>query len=478
MRTPLPLLPLLMVAAHAPTRAADSLPPTADPAEQAIMPEVASALAGRSLDLARLDAVLAKLPRPKLVASFIFTFAGSPQRAADLWMEASREAPALAATSHRYLLMALIGRLKDVGDQARADRLGARLGEIGFSSALAPERSQTALARTRQAVREDRVGDARLDVTAMGDPDDLLTLYVDRRYAALWPQIAEWAGADLAAQSRRYLEELRGEWAAADDFTTATPYARRLNKLEAYTAVVDLFLPMFERPRADGQQDDREVLAPPVANSLARLGREAEAQALLARVAAAMPADDGGNGLNIDAAQLRLTADRVDWPQVVRHADAFLARARVLGPNINRSAVIEVEAWRACALWRSDHAAEAAPAEADVLFAEAVLPKAAMILHTCKGDAKAAQALVLARLGDDATRDWALRFVQPTARDARTPLEHLMQPVEQAVRSAPDVVQAVSRLGRILPGPVDAALPDGFDPFRLRTRRPIGPDSV
>ena len=135
----------LLIAAASPVTAqvTNPLAATTDPGDRAVMAEAASAVASRTPDIARLDAVLAKLPRPtplrgmvqtvragvlanakdpapavaaveealrllpddprpKLVAAGIFTFAGSPQRAADLWILASRESPGFARMSDRY----------------------------------------------------------------------------------------------------------------------------------------------------------------------------------------------------------------------------------------------------------------------------------------------------------------------------------------------------------------------------------------
>lgn len=500
----------------------DPLAMTTDAADRAVMAEVASGVSSRTPDLAHLDVLLTKLPRPtplrgmvqtvragvlanrrdagpavtaieealrllpddprpKLVAAGIFTFSGSPQRAADLWIDASRLSPEFARMSDRYMIMALIGRLTDIGDQIRADRLKVRTVEIGFSTGLASERSNGALARTRGEVRENRADAAMLSVTAIGDPLDLLTLYVDHQYAVLWPRIAEWAGPDLSSQSRRYLKELRADWQASNSFETAVPYARRLSSLQAYPAIIALFLPMFDRVRLGGeQQEDAEFLAPIVARALTLQGRQAEALALLEKVAAAMPVDDQGNALNIDGAYLTLASVQADWPDVVRRADAFLARAKSLGPSVNRSALLQVQAWRACALHHLGQEGEAQRAMADVALAEALLPEPAMNLYVCRGDAASARTLVRSRLADPLTRDWALRFMQPTAPDiALTPLDRLMKPVSQAVRDAPEVVAATKKVGRILPRPVDASLPEGFDPFGARpTDKPLGPGSV
>jgi hypothetical protein len=510
---------LIAVAAPGVAQLTDPLASTVDPADRAVMAEAASAVSGRRPNLARLDAVLAKLPRPtplrgmvqtvragvlrmaqnvrgaqaaaeealrllpddprpKLEAMTIYTFAGSPQRAADLWMQASRESPDLARMSDRYVMMALVGRLNDLGDRARADRISARLGEIGFSAGLAPERSAAALARTREAVRAKQTGDAVQSVTAIADPDDLLSLYVDLRYAALWPRIAEWAGSDLADQSRRYLEELRGDWVAADDFQTATPYARRLASLKAYAAVLGLFLPMFDRVEPGVRLEGIEFLAPIVARALAHSERAAEARTLLAMAAITMGANDP-NTLNIDGAYLTLAAREADWPEVIARANAFLARAQTFGSAINRSATVEVRAWKACALSRSGGGADADRIAAEVLLGEATLPGPAMTLHLCRGDAASAQTLLIDRLADETTRSWALAFVQPAASDLSSPLARIMDPVAQIVRGAPAVTRAAARVGRLLPEPVNTAIPTGFDPFRAQPApRPLGPGAI
>ena len=417
-------------------------------------------------------------PRPKLVASHIFTFAGAPQRAADLWMEASRQAPELARMGDRYVMSALAERLIEIGDRTRADRISSRLGEIGFSASLAPDRSASALARTRQAVRDQNGSEALTSVTAIADPDDLLKLYIDRRYAALWPRISEWAGSDLAAQSLRYLQELRSDWIAADDFRTAVPYALRLSKLRDHSAVVQLFLPMFDRIRPDAREEGAERLAPIVARSLAVLGRVREAQVLLDKTAASMPANDG-NALNIDGAYITLATLQVDWPQVITRSDLFLNRARLFGKSINQAGIVQDQAWRACALWQTGRQGDAQQATVEVLAGAALFPGPAMSLHICRGDKDAGRKLLLARLADENTREWALHYIQPESTDAATPLENLMKPTEQAVRTSPDVISAANEVGRILPHPVDDAMPAGFDPFRAKiTTKPVDPGAI
>ena len=500
---------LLTTAMPSSAQVVDPLVMTTDPGDVAVMAEASLAVAGSKPDITRLNAVLAKLPRPtplrgvvqtvrawvlaaasdmgpavttveealrllpddprpKLAATYIFTFSGSPQRAADLWMRASQESPDMARLSDRYLMTALVSRLTDIGDGVRADRVSARLGEIGFSAALAPERSSAALARTRDAALNPRGDDAQSLVTAIGDPNDLLSLYVDRKYKSLWPRIAEWAGTDLEPQSLRYLEELRADWTAADDFDTAAPYARRLASMEAYSAVVTLFLPMFDDDKWNNEQNGAEFLAPIVARSLARLGRVKEADDLLVKVAASMPVPDGGRGLNIDGTYVNLAATQTDWPQLLVRADTFLEHAKPIANIINQSAMIEVLAWRACALSRLGRSTDAQRAMATVVLAGSAAPNSVMSMYTCLGEVAAARTFIIARLADENTRTWALRFVQPVRNNMTTPLDRLINPIALEVRNAPDVLAAVNAVGRILPKPVSKTLPAGFDPFRAK----------
>lgn len=489
---------------------------TTDAADQKVMAEVAAAVSNQDSNIkARLDAALAKLPRPtplrgmvqmlratvlmndkemgpavaaieealrllpdnpdpKFIATAVFTFSGSPQRAADIWLQASEESPEVARTMDSYLLSTLMGRLTDIGDRARADRIGARLAAIGYSAGLASDRSNAAVAQTREAIRGGNTAAALADATSIANPFDLLTLYVDRRYDVLWPRIAEWAGADLSGQSRRYLEELRGDWTAADDFDTATTYARGLGRFGATEAIVALLGPMLDRPVAAGI----EYLAPVVASALETLGRDKEALALLKKVADKSPPDEFGRGLNIDAAYVTLATMRTDWPQVLATADAFLARARGFGEGINRSALVSVTAWRGCALWQLGRREEAERPMAEVLILAALSPAAAMNVHLCRGDTAAARALLIARLADPESRTWALLFVQPERVQMRTPLSRMMAPLEQSVRTAPDVLAAAQRVGRILPQPIGASLPGGFDPYRAPSPKPRVPGAI
>lgn len=482
----------------------------ADPGDRAVV-EAVAAVNPNTADIATLDALLARLPRPtplrgmvqtmrayvlgkgqdeakavvaieeamrllpddvqpKLIAVLIFTFSGAEVRAADLWLQASRDVPAAARTTDPYVLSALVGRLRDRGENERADRVEARMGEIGLAAGSADDRSSSALARTRDAVRRGDMAAAGESLTGITDPSDLATLYLDRGYAALWPRIADWAGARLELAHRRYLEELRRDWTPARGFTAAIPYARELSAAHAHPAVVGLFQPLFETPSKTATDPDRLQLAPVVARALDRMGRGSEARALLAAQAAATANDRTGNGLNIDGAYITLAAQNMDWQQVADRSTAFLAKAAGYGAGINASATIKVRSLRACALSRIGQADAGRADAAAVLSAAAQMPEPALELHLCRGDADAARALLIDRLANPDRRGWALKYVQPVALPPDTPLSREQAALAHSIRTAPDVVAAATAVGRILPEPLAAGVPDGFDPFRAQPR--------
>lgn len=510
---------LSMAAAPTTAQVQDPVAMTTDPADRAVMAEAAAAVGARQPDLARLDAVLAKLPRPTplrgmvqavravalldkqrpgeavraveeamrllpdhpvamLAGAYVLTFSGAPQRAADLWLQVTRSAPQYALRFDEYVLDALVGRLRDVGDRDRADRVQASLAEIGFAGALAPERSAAASATLRAHLAAGERAEAEAAVPGIGDPGQMATLLVDRRYEALWPRIEQWGGPGLEDQSRRYLDELRREWSGSRGFDTGANYARRLAGARAYQAVVALFLPMFNEPTLSAQAKGVEFLTPIVARSLASLGREDEGKRLLRRVQALLADEKSARVLNLDANLMLLDAAEQRWGEVLPQADAFLAKATALGPDVNRSAILTVRAVRACALQGLGRRGEADAELATLLLAQSVQPGAAWQVLACRGDEEGARELLLTRLADEATRDWALGVVQPDLPNSDRPQDRAEHAFSEKLRRDPKVLAAVAKVGRVLPRPVGGMLPPGFDPFASQPSAARRPGSV
>jgi hypothetical protein len=497
-------LAVLAGATATPSRATpqEILANVTDPAERALLPEIGEALGSGQPSLTRLDALIARLPQPtplrgliqtaradallrsnrmadagaaaaeamrllpneafpKLVASVILTFSGGAPRAADLWLEASNLSPDMARHTDDYLAGALLGRLRDMGDTQRADRLAARMGEIGIGNLLSPMRSQAALARVKAETTAHGATSAERFVRDITGTGDMAELYVDRRYAALWPTIAAWGGPSLDRLRQMHLEELRREWQTSQDYRTATNYARALIAVEAFPVVVELFSPLLTEDKLAKDNGSAEFLAVSVARALDRLGRSTERDAILRRVGAALPPDSAARRLNLSGSPITNAFMQHRWNDVVTHADAWMAAAKVLGPEVNRSATINVVSMRACARI----AGAAALDIAEVMIARSVMPSAALRVYLCQDDLPKAVGLVQEALTRESDRGWALLSLQPDTLTDTSPQGRVEFAFLERLRKDVGLRAAAEKVGRILPQPLASGLPTGFDPL-------------
>lgn len=478
----------------------------AEPSERALLPALAMALTLKESKerLAALDVQLAKFDRPtrlrgiiqamrgatlldeyrhaealaaaeeairlapgvapvKLFAVRTMIFAGAPQRAADLWLAMSREYPELAAELDGYELDALRERLRDIGDNKRADALSARIAEAGLAIHSGPRASDGALAQIRLRMSEGKIAEAAALVPSVLVTRDLAQLYLDRRYEKLWPAIARWGGQDLGLGQKLYLEALRRDWRASDTLESATDYARALNGVRAYAAVTQLFLPLLAPEALKRDNDGAEYLAPPVAQALLGQGQAEQAIALLKRVDVTFT-EETAQKLNLSGnlAQTYLAIGR--FAEASATAAEWLVVARRMGTEINKAALIGVQALRACALIRSGKTDQAASDVADVLLSRAGLPDPAMDIYACSDDFAGGKALMIESLNDERRRGWALRWIQPSGVELPFEESRRSDRFQKRIAADPDVRAVAEKVGRILAMTVIERLPDGFDP--------------
>ncbi|MDG2532029.1 hypothetical protein P6144_00055 [Sphingomonas sp. HITSZ_GF] len=478
----------------------------AEPWEQALLPAIAEALTvAESKDrLAKLDAVLAKLDQPsrlrgivqsirgvslmeeyrqpealaaaeealrlapgvpqvKFYAVYAMTFAGAPQRAADIWLALSREYPDLAGQMGGYILDTLRERLRDIGDRKRGDAVSARIAEIGVVEHSAPRASDSALAQIRQRMDDGKVAEAGALVPGVVVTRDLAQLYLDRRYEKLWPAIARWGGDDLARSQKLYLETLRRDWRAGGTLESATDFARALNEARGYSAVTQLFLPLLAPEVLKIDTLGVEFLTPPVARALMGQGRGEEAIALLKRVDATFTKDSAQKmNFSGNLAKDYLALGR--FAEAATVADAWLRSAQRKGSEINRAALIGVQAIRACALIRGGKATQASGDVADVLMSRGGLPDPAMDIYACSDDFAGGKALAIESLNDENRRGWALRWLQPGSPELPYAESRRADLFQKRIAADPEVRAAAEKVGRILPFSLTERLPADFDP--------------
>ncbi|NYT39281.1 hypothetical protein HZY97_00790 [Sphingomonas sp. R-74633] len=479
----------------------------AEPAESALLPDIAMALTMREPKdgLAAFDTLVARLDRPtplrgivqsmratllsrvnrntdalmaaeeairlapgvpqvKLYAINAMVFSGAPQRAADLWMALSREYPSLAMMSGSYELDTMRERLRDLGDNKRADALSARIAEMGMADQTARRTSDGALAQIRIYVEAGKIAEAGALVPSVLAPRDLVQLYLDRRYEKLWPAIARWSGDDLSRSQKLYFEALRRDWRSGGSLDSATDYARGLNSVRAYSAITDLFLPMLAPEALKFDDDGVEFITPVVARGLLGQGKGDEAVALLKRVDAAYPYPDSAQQLNFtgNLAEIYFTLGR--YAESSTTATAWLRSAQRKGAEINKAALVGVEAVRACALIRGGKADEAHGDVADVLMSRIGLPDPAIEIYGCQDDFAGGKALLIESLADESRRGWALRWLQPSSVNYPFEESRRIDRFQKRLAADPDVRAAAEKVGRILPFTLTEKMPAGFDP--------------
>lgn len=490
-----------------------------DTGDRAVLPEAAEIFGSRKPNIEAFDALLKKLPRPtrlramvqtarasllsyadrnteaveaieeamrilpddpmpKLMAANVLTFAGAPQRAADLWIAASILSPELARTSEDSVLDTLADRLRVVGDYARADRVLARMGEIGLVAGKANVRSSAALARVRAEVEAGKIEEARRLVSGIVSPTQLLGLYVDRRYEPLWPTIDGWAGKAFVQQERFYLEQLRSEWQAAHEFSAGASYAGGLRRVGAYQAVIDIFLDRLSPGKLTAETEGMDVLAISVAGALVAVGRGEEAVPMLSRLKTLTSEKDGIQSLNLTNGIITTQLSLDKWDQAAETARAWLARAKAIGPEVNGDAILHIARLRACALTAAGRANEAAPEISEILLARGAQPRIALLLYACQNDLPGARKLILDHLEGEKTRSWALTALQPETERGTTSFQKKMDAFGRLLRNDAEVRAAAAKVGRILAEPIDKGLPAGFVPDDPAQRAPQSPDNV
>lgn len=499
----------------APAAARQPLPTPTDAAEAAVVSDLSKALDADGLGIGQLDSLLALLDRPTpwrgivqgmraeallnidktaqaraaaeesvrltpgmagphIPASYVLTFTGAAGRGADVWLEASVIDPDAARETPSYWMLAMVGRLEEAGDVARAEKIKVRMDEIGMATLLAPARSSAALSRFRAVFARDGAVAARPLLSAIVSPKDLLGLYVDRRFEAVWPDIARWTGADFGRVQQLYLTELRREWQSSRTMEAATNYARALTALEAEDAAIRLFLPELAADKISPYVEGMEFLAPVVGRALTDLGRAPEGAALLARVERAMPPEATAMKLNLSGNRVRQAYMLADWADVARSAADWTKTALSQGVAVNDEPIRNVMALQVCGLEHLGRRAEAASTRALIVASQRLQQEAAMTVFACEDDFASARSLMIGRLGDPDARMAALLALQPSLPlDHTTPQGLVGERFYLKLKSDPAVRAAANRVGRILPQPILQRLPADFDPAQEPQGRPM-----
>lgn len=376
-------------------------------------------------------------------------------QATEYLMRAIAVDPVTARTIDDYEINNLLGRLNGFHDDARARAISDRLLQIGWIGSHLDSRSSLAVGAIKMHIDQGETEAARALVPRLLDPKDSRDLLIMKTYSAVWPDIEAWAGHRLERQWPIYLREARERWESGRTSIAARDYLSALTTAGEYETAVRELLPLFDNPR----KDDVELIfmVPPLAKSLARLGRWDDAEALFDRAQRVWPLGSQANALNVSANHSVLLLNRGRANDALQMMDASLADARKWGPEVGAGALAAMHHERACMLHELGRDAEAG---ASVVQALAVQTgSAAAMLHLCMGDPAAAKRDLLDALQSEATRDDVVGFVQLSdERPYPTPYAMRQRAAADALRSDPDVLSAIAKYGRVLPWRLNEAV--------------------
>lgn len=299
-------------------------------------------------------------------------------------------------------------------------------------------------------VQRDRVDDAKAIVDTILNPVILVRLGIDRRYAALWPQIEKrlGPGADLADAA--YVEAAKARFDKAPTSLVARlGYAEALNvasrEAEAM-AVADV----AKTPAELAALADREVwLVNLHAALLGDAGRNDEALARLAAINATPV-----NGRN---AMIATMINEPLFAASVNRSELALTTADRTGAAVgaNEFGQLFLAQARACSYQQLGRKADAATAAAPLIANPKGNADAYLATMICLERMDAAAAAIIARLADPDLRTEMIFELQPFLINDVTKLRDAGQRAGlRTLKARPDVKAAYLKAGRDLPAAV------------------------
>ena len=402
-----------------------------------------------------IEAGIASTPSPSLLLLrqlfLLRAFDGDPKGAGDALLLIAATDPQGLNSLPTDIVNDVVRAAKD--DETRAFELDYALVTAGWSppDATLADLDWLRLRLATGLVRRDRLGDARPIIAAILNPVVLVRLGIDRRFAALWPEIEArlGPGADLA--DAVYVGEAKARFETRPASMIARMgYAEALNiasREPEAIAVADV----AKTPDDLAKLADREIWLVNLHAQL--LGDAGNADAALARLAALNASPIAGR-----PGMLGTMISEVLLAQKLGRSEATLTLADAIAPKLPATSALGrlyIDQARACALADLGRKADAAAAAAALIAAPAGNDDAYLAAMICLGRSDAAAAAIVRRLSDPADRAGMLFDLQPFliadrpgAMDART------RAGLRGLKARPDVRAAYQKAGRDLPAAV------------------------
>lgn len=395
---------------------------------------------------------------PLMMASEIHLYSNNPGLAADEFLRAAEIDPDAARSVSDYDLSSLMHRLDALGDRKRAQRLGDRMLDLGWTGEGLHSRTNLARAAIERAVEDGDLPRARRLVPSLLDPGASYKLLTLNMYKPIWPDIEAWAGPKLATQWRMYLDEARRRWAAGGDIERGQDYAEALAEAGAYDRLIAEFLPVFDAPHKADEDWAMLFIAPKLASALVIRGRVADAMAMYDHADKIWPLGSSANALNLVAnrASALLTVDRP--AEALKQIDLAIADTHRWGSEINSDAIAGMHAVRACALKALGRGSEAVISGA--IAAQAGRAILALNVAVCMGDQAAARTALLKAITRPEERPGIALFLQPDGQALpQAAYAQAQRNAADALRHDPQILAAFAAYGRVLDYASNAGAP-------------------
>lgn len=338
-------------------------------------------------------------------------------------------------------------------DKTRGFELDYALVTAGWSPADATLADQDWL-RLRLAtglVERDRLDDARPVIAKVLNPVVLVRLGIDRRFAALWPEIEKRLGPGADIADVAYVGAAKERFDKTPDSLIARlGYAEALNiasREPEAMAVADV----AKTPEELAKLTDREIWLVNLHAQL--LGDDGKVDAALERLAAlnATPISTRPGMAGTVLSEVLLAQSLGRSKDALRLADAAEAKT-TMASEYGRLYLAQA---RACALADLGRKDEAVKAAAPILAKPEANNEAYLATLICLGRMDAAAAAIVKRLASPEDRAGMLFDLQPfLIADRPTPRDVGHRAALRALKARPDVKAAYLKAGRDLPAAV------------------------
>lgn len=403
-----------------------------------------------------IEASIASTPAPSMLLlrqQFLLrVFDGDPKGAGDTLLLIAATDPKGLNTLPTQLVNETVRAAQD--DANRGFELDYALVAAGWSppDATVAELDWVRLRLITGLAGRDRLDDARRVLADVINPVVLVRLGIDRRFAALWPDIEKRLGPGADIADAAFTDAAKQRFDTAPESNIARMgYAEALNVASREPEAIKLLDPAARTADELAKLSDREIWMVNLHAQL--LGDAGDVDGALARLAAL-----NATGPNGRPDMIGTIVSEVLLAQSLGRPKLALALAEAASDKLPAASAygrLYIDQVRTCALADLGRKDEAVAAAAALIATPETNEDAYLAAMICLGRTDAAAAAIIRRLADPVDRTAMLFELQPfLITDRPTPRDVHSRTALRALKARPDVKAAYLKAGRDLPAAV------------------------